>query len=309
MSRPSSPHTGDLDAVLRDDLSLEQIGRGRRPRGSDNALKLLCAIAEDVEIKVPRRRTRGSRLTRGLLATTVAATVLGVTGVAAAEPGGSSNFALWSPRPGDHIQAADRSLTEAQRSLERGDRDGAAEQLDKADQELRKAGSSTHSTALEERASDLRGQTETKTPRPLPTTNPTWSWSWGIPGGGPGWQPGKPPYRECLLVLCRSQQTPAESSVPQQTPGASSPDSGGIGLGSLFRKTSSTATPTTPGASGPSPSSSKPKSKPATSPAPTQSAPTVLPTTPGSSPSSSSPSSEETSEPRPSSSASASAGG
>ena len=317
MSRPSSPHTGDLDAVLRDDLALEQIGRGRRPRGSDPALKLLCAVAEDVEIRVPRRRTRGSRLTRGLLATTVAATVLGVTGVAAAEPGGAGNLAFWSPRPGDHIRAADRSLNEAQRSLQRGDKQTAAQQLDRADQELRRAGSSTHSSALQERAEDLRDNTETDTLRPLPTSNPTWSWLWGIPGGGPGWQPSKPPNeRECLRVICRTKNTPQEHSVPQKTPGASSPSDsgGGVGLGSLFRKSSSTATPTTPGPSGPEPSSptshDTPSSEPS-EPSESETVPPVVPTTPTTepSPSTSSPSSSETesgsetetAEPRPSS--------
>lgn len=281
MSRPRSPHTGDLDAVLRDDLALEQIGRGRRPRGADNALKALCAIAEDVEIKVPRRRTRGSRLTRGLLATTVAATVLGATGVAAAEPGGSNSFAFWSPRPGDHIQAADRSLTEAQRSLQRGDEETASQHLDEVDEELRKAGSSTHRAALEERASDLRDQTEPgeATPRTLPTADPTWSWAWGIPGGGPGWQPGKDPYeRECLLILCRTKKSPPDTSVPQKTPGASAPKTKSskrdFSLSSLFRAPSSTATPSTPSTPGPGDTSSESKpdgDESSTAPAPTSS--------------------------------------
>lgn len=314
MSRPRSPHTGDLDSVLRDDLALEQIGRGRRPRGADNALKLLCTIAEDVEVKVPRRRTRGSRLTRGLLATTVAATVLGATGVAAAEPGGTSNLAFWTPRPGNHIQAADRSLTEAQRSLDRGDTAKAYEQLEHADKQMRRAGSSTYSAALQKRASKIHEQSQyTNTPRPLPTTGsagPGWSWAWGIPGGGPGWQPEKAPYtKKCLLVICRYEGSP--TSVPQQTPGTSSSKDDQPGL--LFRRSNSTATPTTPGASNPSPSSSA-------SPSGDSPIPTVRPSEPTesgeeeqeeSSSASSSPdedgsssSSTETAEPRPSSSSS-----
>ncbi|MQA04011.1 MAG: hypothetical protein GEV07_15220 [Streptosporangiales bacterium] len=257
MSRPRSPHSGDLDAVLRDDLALDQIGRGRRPRGADNGMQVLIAIAEDIEIKPPRRRTRGSRLTRGLIATTVAATVLGATGVAAAEPGGTGSFAFWTPRPGNHVEAADRSLKEAQRSLERGDKATANRQLSKADEELRKAGSSTHSATLEERAEDLRGEADPKTPRPLPTSqtaDPNWSWLWGVPGGGPGWQPEESPYKKkCLLVICTKETK--QPTRPQQTPSTAEQQQDEEQTGILFRRPT-TATPNTPGPSGPSSSSS-----------------------------------------------------
>lgn len=211
---------------------------------------MLCAIAEDVEVRVPRRRARGSRLTRGLLATTVAATVLGVTGVAAAEPGGTGSLAFWTAQPGQsHVEAADRSIGEAQQSLLAGNRTEATQALDEADKELLRASQSSRAALLKRRSTELRGQANSKTPRPLPSTesSPTWHWSWGIPGGGPGWQPkGK-----CLLILCTSTST-AKPTV-QKTPGASTSTEERPGL--LFRRPS-TATPTTPGAPGlPSPSS------------------------------------------------------
>jgi hypothetical protein len=290
VSRPRSPHTGDLDAVLRDDLALEQISRGRRPRGADGALKLLCALAEDVEIRVPRRRMRGSRFTRGVIATTVAATVLGVTGVAAAQPGGSGGFALWTPRPNDaHISAADRSLAEARRSLADGRTMEATAALNRADAELREAGASSRAAQLKHVSTTLRAQTDLPTtPHPLPTTHqasPSWPWAWGIPGGGPGWQPSRSPYKTCLIVVCVSSDGNGGSGNgsggkakkvpyrPQQTPGAgtSSSSGGSSSLRPLLRLSVPTVTarPTTPGV--PSPSSpSSPSARPK-SPSPTSS--------------------------------------
>lgn len=284
MSRPRSPHTGDLDAVLRDDLALEQISRGRRPRGADNAMKLLCALAEDIEIRVPRRRMRGSRFTRGVIATAVAATVLGVTGVAAAQPGGQGGFALWTPRPNDaHISAADRSLAEARQSLAAGQTMEATAALNRADAELREAGASSRADQLRNVSTTLRSQTGTpSTPHPLPTTqqaSPSWPWAWGIPGGGPGWQPSRPPYKTCLIVVCLGGdgntggggKTKKQPYRPQQTPGAGTTSSSGgsSSLRPLLRLSVPTVTarPTTPGV--PSPSSPSSPSAQPTSPSPT----------------------------------------
>lgn len=292
MSRPRSPHAGDLDAVLRDDLAIEQISRGRRPRGADPALKLLCALAEDVEIRVPRRRMRGSRFGRGVIATAVAATVLGVTGVAAAEPGGQGGLAFLTPQPDEaHISAADRSLAEAQRSLAAGRTMEATAALNRADAELREAGESSRADQLRHVSTTLRSQTDRpNTPHPLPTTqqgSPSWPWAWGIPGGGPGWQPSRPPYNTCLVVVCvrnggkggnggsaggggTSTKRPYR---PQQTPGTdgSSSSGGGPGLKRLLRLSVPTVTarPTTPGV--PSPSSPNSPSARPTSPSPTAS--------------------------------------
>jgi hypothetical protein len=310
VSRPRSPHTGDLDAVLRDDLALEQIARGRRPRGSDGALKLLCALAEDVEIRVPRRRMRGSRFTRGVIATAVAATVLGVTGVAAAQPGGQGGFALWTPRPNDaHISAADRSLAEARRSLAEGRTMEATAALNRADTELSEAGASSRAAQLKHVSTTLRAQTDLPTtPHPLPTTqqaSPSWPWAWGIPGGGPGWQPSRPPYKTCLIVVCVSSDgngggggtTKKVPYRPQQTPGAGTSSSGGnTSLRPLLRLSVPTVTarPTTPGL--PSPSSpSSPSARPK-SPSPTSSPSRTTSTT--------NPTAGDSSSPRPSATAS-----
>ncbi|HEX6446336.1 MAG TPA: hypothetical protein VF053_14675 [Streptosporangiales bacterium] len=305
MSRPRSPHTGDLDAVLRDDLALEQIARGRRPRGADGALKLLCALAEDVEIRVPRRRMAGSRFTRGVIATAVAATVLGVTGVAAAQPGGSGGFALWTPRPNDaHISAADRSLAEARRSLAEGRTMEATAALNRADAELREAGASSRAAELKHVSTTLRAQTDLPTtPHPLPTTqqaSPSWPWAWGIPGGGPGWQPSRPPFKTCLIVVCVSSDGNGGGDSkklpyrPQQTPGAgtSSSSGGDTSLRPLLRLSVPTVTarPTTPGVpspSSPSSPSARPQSPSATS-SPSRTTSTTKPTA-GSGGSSSSP--------------------
>lgn len=302
MSRPRSPHTGDLDAVLRDDLALEQIARGRRPRGADHTLKLLCALAEDVEIRVPRRRMRGSRFTRGVIATAVAATVLGVTGVAAAQPGGQGGFAFWTPRPNNaHISAADRSLAEARRSLAEGRTMQATEALNRADAQLREAGQSSRANELRHTSSTLRSQTDLPvTPHPLPTTpqeSASWPWLWGIPGGGPGWQPSRPPYKTCLIVVCLAGDgntggggggdgKTKQPYRPQQTPGAGDPSTssgGNSSLRPLLRLSVPTVTvrPTTPGVPSPSTpgSPSARPSSPEPTASPTRTTSTTRPTT------------------------------
>lgn len=256
MSRPSSPYTGDLDAVLRDDLALEQISRGRRPRGADTTLTLLCALSEDVEIRVPRRRMRGSRFTRGVIATTVAATVLGVTGVAAAQPGDQGGFGLWAPQPNDaRISAADRSLAQARTSLIEGRTIEADAALDRADAQLRKAGRSRRADRLRNVATKLRSQTDlSSTARPSQTT-PQARCLWN-----------RTPDKSRTVVVCSRAKT-TNPPLPQQTPDPS--DSSPDGLPSLLHLPTVTVQPTTPGR--PSPSSPSSPSAQPTSPTPTAS--------------------------------------
>ncbi|MBO0828789.1 MAG: hypothetical protein J2P24_13530 [Streptosporangiales bacterium] len=255
MSRPPSPRTGDIDAVLRDDLALEQISHGRRPRGADKTLQLLCALAEDVEVRVPRRRLRGSRFTRGVIATTVAATVLGVTGVAAAQPGDQGGFALWAPQPNDsQISAADRSLAEARMSLTQGRTIEADAALDRADAQLRKAGRSKRADKLRNASLRLRSQSDLRSTGRTSQTTPQTSCLWRSPPGDAR-----------TAVVC-GRGTPTRS-WPEQTPDPS--DSSPSSLPSLLHLPTVTVQPTTPGE--PSPSSpSSPSARPS-SPKPTAS--------------------------------------
>lgn len=263
MSRPRSPHTHDLDAVLRDDLALEQISRGRRPRGADHALRLLCALAEDVDVRVPRRRMRGSRFSRGVIATAVAGTVLGITGVAAAQPGGQDGYALWAPRQeGSHIRVADRSLAEARTSIAEGRMTEAAAALDRADAQLREAGRSRRADELRNVSTRLRSQADLPGRRhALPTTpeaSSSWPWAWGISGR----QPSPRPDKSCTVVVCLAGggntgagATRKPPYWPQQTPSPGAPSSSGddtSGPRPPLRLPTVTTWPMTPGLRSPS---------------------------------------------------------
>lgn len=328
MSRPGGPRPGDLDAILRDDLALDSIAHGRRPRGADSALDLLSALGEDVEMRVPRRRhVRSRRFSRGLIVTTMAATMVGATGVAAAEPGDSSwgAFQLWSSQEdspghfGPHTRAANASLSAAEHSLGQGDAQGAATSLRAADVELGKASSGMQTRRLRQHASNLHTQLYGPRPHqadgpgslhPVPTqpmphapstaqagNRPTlWNWLWGIPPGGPDWQPPKHQSgdSQCSARSCDNSEPPATD-----TPGTTAPNpepTHGQDHPSLLRRlfgTPHTASPS----SDDSPSSSPSNGEPTT--------PSV-PSTPTASPSESPSSSTDSPQPSPSSGSSGS---
>lgn len=303
MSRSGGPRPGDLDAILRDDLALDAIAHGRRPRGADSALDLLSALGEDVEMRVPRRRhVRSRRFGRGLIVTTVAATMLGATGVAAAEPGDASwgAFRLWSSQEdspaqfGPHTRAASASLSAAERSLGQGDPQGAATSLRAATTELRKAPGGMKTRSLRQHATKLHSQLYGPPPQqssgpgslhpvptqPMPHVPSTaqaggkpklWNWLWGIPSGGPDWQPpkGHSGGSSCSAGGCDAE--PAAPNTPDQpeTNVPASQPAHGQEHPSLFRRLLGTphSSSSSSSESTPSPSSTEPTPSESSTPA------------------------------------------